>query len=122
MSKNLRKCMKTMRILCETKSKKIKTSILDEMCKQDCFFDALYEIVNNIYLKHIQFSSNQKRRLKKHIKLMECIHEHPKNPTKRKKIVKQTVGFLNLILPILLPVVGELISNVIRKKSNADTS
>lgn len=125
MSKNLRKCMKTMHLFCCTQNKKLRKSILDEMSKEECFFEALYEIVNNVFLKNIDFKKltpAQKRKAKKFLPLLRKIHKHPKSKGIRRKIVKQTGGWISFVLPILTSVVGEIINNAVRKKSNTSSS
>lgn len=113
MSKNLRKCMSTMQLYCSTNSTKLKKSILGEMAKNDCFFKAIYEVVNNILLKNIQLTSAQQRKVRKYTTLMHKIHQCPKSSTKRRKLVSQTGGFIQAILPRLAQLVGELIANVV---------
>ena len=113
MSKNLRKCMKTIHLYCCTESKTLKKSILAEMSKHQCFFEALYEVVNNIYLKNINLSPDQKKEARKFIKLMNKIHKHPKNDISRRKLFNQSGGFWQFALPILLPAVFDLVKNAV---------
>ncbi len=84
------------------------------MSKHDCFFEAIYEIINNIYLENIKLSPPQKKQMKKYITLLNKIHCHPKHKTIRKKLVVQSGGFIPILLPIVAGVVTDLISNVIR--------
>ena len=116
MSKNLRKCMATMHLYCNSDCPKLKRSILSEMSKQDCFFRALFEIINNIHLKNISLDKlkpNEKKKAKKFATIMNKIHNQPRSKVKRRKLVKQTGGFIQFILPVLTSVVSELISNVV---------
>ena len=123
MSKNLRKCMKKMHFFCESDSKHTKTVILNEMCKDECFFDALFEIVKNIQCQCLKIPTSKRKLLKaKHIKLMDKIYKRPKSKTIRRKLVKQSGGFLPFLLPILTPIIVELIQNAISKKSNSGTT
>ena len=125
MSKNLRKCMKTMHLLCSTQNKKLRKSIIQEMAKHQCFFEAIYEIVNNIHLKNIKLKnlkSLDKKRLKKFLPLLRKIHSCPKNKSIRKKLVVQTGGWLPIVLPVLTTVVGELISHAFSKKGDSGSS
>lgn len=117
MSKNLRKCMKTMQLYCSTEKKHLRDSILNEMSKHECFFDAIHEIVNNLFLKNINVKSltpAQKNKMKKMLPVMLKIRKKPKNKAIRRKLVQQSGGFLPVVLPVLATVVGELISNAIR--------
>ena len=122
MSKNLRKCMKAMHIYCCTDSKKMKKSILEEMSKSECFFDAMHEVVNNILLKNVKMTSADRRKAKHFIKIMNKIHRCPKKKFIKKKLVKQSGGFIQFILPILTSVISEVIQNAISKKSDTSST
>ena len=96
MSKNLRHCMKSMDVNC-TKGKILKKTFLSEISKNDCFFDAMYEVINNIYLKRFDLKNMtpaQKMRLKKFAKLMNEIHTCPKKKKIQRKLVNQTGSFI----------------------------
>ena len=118
MSNNLRKCMKTMHFYCCAGNRKVKKTLLEQMAKHECFFEALYEIVNNIHLRNIdlgKLAPAQKLKLKKYVPIMCKIHEHPKSKAIRRKIVIQSGGWLPLILPVVTTAVGELINYAISK-------
>ena len=121
MSVNLRKCMCEMHDYCCSKKISTKRLKLKKLSNDPKFFDALYEIVNNIARNNFKFKSwtqAQKKKGKKHIKIMNKIHRNPKNHIIRKKLVAQSGGFIQFILPVLATVVTELLSNAISKKSN----
>ena len=113
MSKNLRKCMNKMHLVCDSKCPKLKKSILADMSKDNQYFRALYEIVHNIKLKNIKLTPSEKKKFKKYIKFMEEILKKPKNVRKRRQLVNQSGGFLPIILPILTSVISGLIGNAI---------
>ena len=122
MSKNLRNCLKNMKFVCDTKCGRLQKSLIKEMSKKDDFFKALYEIVYNISLKKLKLKPNEKRKLKRHINLMDKILERPKSRIKRSKLINQSGGFIQAILPIVGIAISELISYVISKKSDSDPS
>lgn len=111
-----------MEILRNTKSIKHKNSLLKLMSEQDCFFEALYEIVNNIYLRHLKIPAEKIDQLQGHLKILERIHKRPKSKRERRRIVKQTGGFIGYILPLLTSVITEIVSNALSKKSNTSSS
>lgn len=113
MSKNLRTCLKTMELYSKTKSKNLKKSLLHEMSKTECFYKALYEVVNNIYLGNLNFPNKTQKQLKKFIPIMQKIHSQPKTKRKRMKMIKQTGGFISFILPILSSVLAGLVGNAV---------
>jgi hypothetical protein len=114
--------MKVMHHICEAKSPSMKKLILDEMSHSDCFFEAIYEIINNIYLKNLKIPLSQKKTMRKYLKVLDNIHCRPKSKLKRRKLVNQSGGFLPILLPILTSVVTGLITNAVSKKSNPDSS
>ena len=125
MSRNLRRCMKTMHLYCCTKSKSVKKSILDEMSKENCFFDALYEVINNIHLENFKLKNlvpAQRRKLRKYAEIMHKIHVCPKKKAIRKRLVNQTGGFIQYILPFLVDEIRKIINNAVGKENNTSTT
>lgn len=106
--------MRTMHLFCDNKCPKIKKSLLNEMSKNDSYFKALFEIVNNIARKNVKLDTKTKKRLKKYKKLMYIILTRPKSKVKRAKAIKQSGGFLPIVLPIIGTVIAEVLSHVIR--------
>ena len=124
MSKNLRKCMKTMQHLDGLSKGPLRKIFLEEMAKKDCFFEAIYEIIDNIRHKNLNIPPSKRSELRKCIKTMEEIHKHPKRRHRREKLVKQIGSgfFLPIVLPILTTVISELIQNAVSKKSDSGSS
>ena len=117
--------MKTMHLYCGTEKKPLKQALLNEMSKHDCFFDAIYEIINNLFLKNLKFkrgSISQRRKIKSFLPVLHKIKKKPKNRVIRRKLVNQTGGFIQFVLPVLTAVVGGLISDAFSKKSDTSTS
>ena len=82
MSKNLRKCMKTMHLYCGTEKKPLKQALLNGMSKHDCFFDAIYEIINNLFLKNLKLkrgSISQRRKIRSFLPVLHKIKKKPEN-------------------------------------------
>jgi len=105
-----------MEIFCETKNPKLKNSILNEMSSNDKYFKALHEVVHNISIKNLKLKPSIKRKLKQHLKILDKILCKPKCKRKRAAIVKQSGGFLPILLSLVAPVVAELVSNAFSKK------
>lgn len=122
MSKNLRECMKKMQLVCANKCPKLKKSVLKEMSKNELYFNALFEIIHNISHNKLKLKPSDKKKLKKFLKYMEKIARKPKSKRSRALLVKQSGGFLPIILPIVASAVTELISYAIRKKSDSNSS
>ena len=120
MSKNLRRCMKHMDIYCCTKGKSLKKSFLQQISRNDCFFDAIYEIINNIFLGKLNLSKltpAQKKSVRRSANLMCKIHKRPKSKAKRKKLSNQTGGLIQLFYPLLAEKVASILRNALSKAS-----
>ena len=108
--------MQKMHLYCDCKSNKGKKLMMKEMCQERGFFDAIFEIVNNIYLENIELTPPIKRKLKKHLAVLDKIQKKPKSKVIQRKLVKQSGGFLPYLLPILTPLIVDLIKNAVSKK------
>ncbi len=113
MSKNLRACLSNMNMVCETKNTKVKKSLLNAMSCEDCYFKALFEIVTNISKGNLKLTNIEKKKLRKHIKLMEQILAKPEKEARRALAVKQSGGFLNIVIPALIPVISEILKHAV---------
>jgi len=70
MSNNLRKCLKTLTLYCNTNEKKFKNSLLQEMAKNEAYYKAIREIVYNIKNKKINLDKSDKKKLIKFVKIL----------------------------------------------------
>src|SRR5258708_5498172 len=112
MSKNLRQCMKLMNVFYNTKSPKARASILNEMSRHECYFKALFEIIDNIHAGNLVSNKKTKVKLRRCIRFMEAVFKKPKSRRKRAALVKSQRAngfFLSAIIPLLTTVVGKLI-------------
>ena len=121
MSKNLRDCLNSLKILDETKCCKLKKSILCDLAKNEKYFKAIFEIVLNLSENKLKLNKIEKKKLKKHIKILEKILVNPKCRSKRVLAVKQSGGLLNILLPVVGSLITGLITDVIRKKGDINT-
>ena len=68
MSKNLRKCLKNMNVLNKTKCSNLKKSILNDISKNDEYFEAIFEIVLNLSENKLNLTSSDRKHLRKYLK------------------------------------------------------
>ena len=125
MSRNLRQCLNCMDIYHSTKNSRMRKNYLKEISKEEKFFEALFEIVNNIYLGKFdlkRMKPAQKKKIRKYANIMDKIHRRPKRKSMRKKIVNQSGGFIQFILPELVTEIIDLIKDASSKKSNVGTT
>lgn len=80
-----------------------KRQLLRQLTKDPDFKRCLQEIAVNITKGAVDLSAKDKRRLNKHSDVIRRL--------KRSKSVSQSGGFLNIVVPLLATIVGELIAN-----------
>lgn len=80
-----------------------KKSLLRQLTKDPNFKLCLQEIAANVAKGAVDLSTKDKRRLNKHSDVIRRL--------KRNKSVSQSGGFLNIVVPLLATIVGELIAN-----------
>ncbi len=84
--------------------------ILRYLAHKKCIWNALREIAFNV--KRLKLTTAQKRKLNKHAKTIKALTKGTKDKRRRSKIVQQTGGILNILLPAvaaLLPTIVDLI-------------
>ena len=122
MSRNLRKCLKSMHLYCNTKCPKLKKSMINEISTNNSYFKALHEILHNINVKKIKLKASDKRKLKKHVTALEKILSNPKSKARRISAVKQTGGAWPLLLSLAAPLISEVINYAISKANSTNSS
>jgi hypothetical protein len=63
---------------------------------------AVSECVQNVVKGNLPLSKSQLRKLKKHQTVLRAVTSSVRAPSKSKRILKQSGGFLNFLLPIAL--------------------
>lgn len=117
--------MRCMDLYCGARSQRLKQAYLEEIAHDECFFNALYEVVNNIHLKKFKFNGltrAQKAKLRSFAELMSEIHRKPKRASKRKELVNQTGGFIQFIYPYLDEKISQVIRHVLSKASDTGSA
>ena len=109
MSKNLRQCYEKLKFISQIKDEKLRKKLLNRV-NDNCLYSALHEIAINTLKGKIPLNSNQKRKLKKHKKLLINLSKKTKDNNRKKKLVKQTGGAL---LPLIIPALASIISSLV---------
>jgi hypothetical protein len=102
-----------MRVLTKTENKNLQKSLLNDMSCEECYFKALYEIVWNLCKKKIQLTALDKENLKQHVRILGKILDKPQSKVKRASVVKQSGGFLNIAIPLVITTLSEIFRNAI---------
>lgn len=80
-----------------------KRSLLRQLAKEPDFKRCLQEIAVNITKGSVNLSAKDKRKLNRHSNVIRKL--------RKSESVSQSGGFLNIIVPLLATIVGELIAN-----------
>lgn len=90
-----------LKALTKIKESPAKTKLLRQLTRDPDFKRCMQEIAKNV--TRIPLSAKDKKMLNKHTDVIRRL--------RRKKSVSQSGGFLNIIVPLLATIVGELIAN-----------
>ena len=79
----------------------------------EALFDVIHEIALNTIKGNVKLDKNQLKKLKPHNHLLKkyCCSKIKKSKLKRQKLLSQSGGFL----PILIPIITEIIGSLIKK-------
>ena len=99
-------------LLLEKSSPKLRVRLLQDLIENKSFRNFLEEIFINVEGDTFKFSSEDELKLKKKNKVIKALTDIPKNyktKAKRKVAATQIGGFLPILIPSLIAVIGELI-------------
>ena len=108
MSENLQHCYRLFKIILEIKNKSARDYLLkNTYC--DPVFRALVELARNS--QNLPLNREQKRKLKRHRKLLtELVSAENKPIRKKKQLYIQSGGALNILIPALATIISSLIN------------
>ena len=107
------KCAKELDELSNVKDKVQRKELLKNA--ENCVIDAISEIAKNCLAGNIPLKSCDFKKLSKYQKQLRQISKKSSNQ-KRRNIIVQSGGFLNLLIPPALTLIASVLSNVISKK------
>lgn len=81
--------------------------LLTKLAQDPEFVKCMREITENVLKENVELSVKDKRRLNRHAKVISSL--------RKSKGVTQSGGFLNIVVPLLASVVGELIASRVSK-------
>ena len=99
-------------LLLEKSSPKLRVKLLQDLIENKSFRNFLEEIFINVEGDTLKLSSENEAKLKKKKKIIKALTDIPKNyksKAKRKQAATQIGGFLPILIPSLIAVIGELI-------------
>lgn len=115
MSENLIAEFHKFQALAGIKNARLRQSLLNEFSKDLNFCRAIREIVLNVRDRNVKLSPKQRQKISaKHQHTLTCLCKKQKSKRQFQSLVKQTGrGFF---LPIVIPLVAEVIRSLISKK------
>ena len=99
-------------LLLEKSSPKLRVRLLEDLIENKSFRSFLEEIFINVKGDTLKLSSEDEKKLKKKKKIVDLLTDIPKNyktKAKRKLAARQVGGFLQILIPALISIIGEII-------------
>lgn len=107
-----------LQIVTQIRDRNAKKKILRILAKNKDFRLLIREIMNYAVNRDIQITPAQEKKLKKYKRVILGLANKRKGRTSANRIA-QTGGFLQFIIPALLPIVVDLVTDVVRSKIQA---
>lgn len=114
MSENLRKHMSKLQTISQVKSASLRKALMKEFSSDESFCRAMREVVKNTIKKNVPLTESQKKVLRKCKRPLLGIMKYQKK--NRRKFVEQTGS--GVFLPIVIPLVAELIGSLINNATH----
>ena len=109
MSKNLLKCLEELKEVASSKSPYQRRKVLKQLSKRNYIYLALKEIAKNTIKRNIPLNNAQVKKILKHRKVIKGLTCKTKGKIKRQRLVNQSGGFIQAILPALASLLGTLL-------------
>ena len=107
MSNNLRKCLDKLKFIAKVKDLRTRRKLLLEM-SDNCLFKALHEIALNTMKGKVKLNKSQMRKISKYRKNLTALSN--KNYKRKKHLIKQSGGWLPILIPAVASILGSLIN------------
>ena len=110
MSKNLSDCFQTLLLVSRIKDDRQRQKVLEIIGCDDKIYKALHELAINLIHGNIPLTKRQKLHLTKEKKKILPLAKKINDKRRRKRVVRQTGGFLNIVLPVVATLLTELLT------------
>ena len=107
-----KQCQEFLKLMAESKSPKRRKLLVDWASNKD--IDAISEIALNTLNGNIKLTPNIYRKIKKHKKIIRLLASTKPKINQKKKIIKQSGGFLPFLIPAAISAVSNLLPAVIK--------
>lgn len=106
MSKNLLSTIGHLEVIASIKSTKTRNRVLNDFADNLKVYEAIREIAVNTIKRRVPLTETQKKKLRRYKKVLLSLAKTKNSKITKKKLVRQSGGFL----PLLIPIVSGLIS------------
>ena len=111
MSQNLCECVQFLRFLASVRNSDLRRKILLEKSDNEQLLRALKEIAVNVVHRNLPLDKSQKVKLQRQGKALKKLASiDPKSKRRKQKLIKQTGGFLPILIPSLISVLSSIAS------------
>jgi hypothetical protein len=109
MSANLRAHLSLLEQVSKKRVCKKRVDLMREIFTPELYL-AILEIVHNITNKQIELNISSARKLKPHKYIIRELKSNPKGIRRKKELVAQSGGFMNIVIPLILAALNGLLS------------
>ena len=109
MSKNLKNCYEKLKFIASVKDHALRRKLLNSL-SDECLYKALNEIAVNVVNGKVTFNSATQRKLKKFKEKIKRLSVKTNNKKTMKSLVRQSGGFLPILIPAIASVVSTLLA------------
>jgi len=101
--------MQKLKIISQIKDSKLRKKVLISLA-DDCLYKALNEIAVNTVSKNLPLTAKQKKGLRKYRSHIQKLATPTNNKALRKKLVVQSGGYLQFLIPAAAAIISSIIS------------
>ena len=111
MTDELRKHWDNLLLSTQLKNVRSRKDFLKLMSKDETVYEAIKNIVINLMKGNINLNKRSKLKLMKEKKVIKAFTCNNKCKKKKQKIVEQSGGFLNVVIPLIASVIADIIND-----------
>ena len=109
MSRNLIQCLKDLEVIAKIKDPRVRRSVLRGFASNLALYDALREVAANTIKRKVPLNSAQKKKLRRHEKILKSIASKQRKSKKRKQeLIVQSGGWVQTLIPVVSALVAAL--------------
>lgn len=120
MSDNLKEQFPKLELLCNVKRRKLRHELLRVLSRDDNFRKAVREITRNTLNRNVRIGDKEKKKLTRYRRTIIALGQKGKNKRSEQRVICQTGT--GIFLPIVVPLVADLLYNILKPKAQNSTT